>query len=111
MEPYRTNHFELYVNNIDDIRLNTKDVKCSKSAQKSTVVAKVYLTEQNYATIESLSNDDIYKIRLVLYSSDGSLRKDFIESDMKLVSKSCDLSYESSEPIIVYLTFESVYWM
>lgn len=106
---YRTNHYELYVDDLDSIRLNiTKTDYTIDDVSNVTVTAAVLLTTKNYSIVKSLEPGTMHHIRLKLYSPDASQNDDIVSQDMCLVSKSINLMYDTCKLLEMNLTFKTV---
>lgn len=105
---YRTNHYELYVDDLDSIRLNiTKTNYVIDDASNITLTAAVLLTTGNYSLIKSLEPGTTHHVRLRLYSPDASQKDDVISKVMYLASKSINLMYDKCELLEMNLTFKA----
>ena len=74
LEPYRTNHFEIYIDDIDEFRLACNKVYFS-TGYTDKIIAKFYLTDD---IVSRLINNPAYEldtahhVKIVLYSNDCS---------------------------------------
>lgn len=108
-ESFRTNHFELKIDDKDYLRLSCAKIDTRVDDHGVNLLASFYLTNQTRVLFEStlfrIGSD--HTIEVLLYSPDGSktIKSGKTTAKIKSISYKCD--YSISEPILVEVLFRS----
>lgn len=108
-ESFRTNHFELKIDDKDYLRLSCAKIDTRVDNHGVNLLASFYLTNQTRVLLEStlfrIGSD--HTIEVLLYSPAGSktIKSGKTTAKIKSISYKCD--YSMSEPILVEVLFRS----
>lgn len=108
-EAFRSNHFELRVDDKDYLRLSCAKIDTKVDDHGVNLLASFYLTNQTRALLEStlFRIGSVHTIEVLLYSPDSSkiIKSGKTTAKIKSISYKCDSSI--SEPLLVEVLFRS----
>lgn len=107
---FRTNHFELNVDDKDYLRLSCAKIDTKIDDQGVTLFASFNLTDQTRALLDStlFKIGSIHTVETLLHSQDGSkiIKSGKAKAKIESIRYKCD--YIVSEPILVEVLFRSI---
>ena len=107
---FRTNHFELNVDDKDYLRLNCAKIDTKIDDRGVTLFASFYLTDQTRTLLDStlFKIGSIHTVETLLHSQDGSKIIKSGKAKVKIESIRYKCDYIVSEPILVEVLFRSI---
>lgn len=107
LEPYRTNHFEIYIDDVDEFRLACDKVYFS-TGYTDKVIAKFYLTNDVVSLLinnPAYELDTFHHVRIVLYSNDGNKQTILYDDKIIIKEKRIYLDASKSDSLMITVIF------
>ena len=109
-EDFRTDHFELKIDDKDYLRLNCAKIDTKVDDRGVNLLASFYLTDQTSVLLDSIlfKIGSIHGVEILLYSPDKSKIIKSGKADFKIDSISYKCDYTVSKPILIEVLFRSI---
>lgn len=109
-EDFRTDHFELKIDDKDYLRLNCAKMDTRVDDRGVNLLASFYLTDQTSVLLDSIlfKIGSIHAVEILLHSPDKSKTIKSGKAAFKIESISYKCDYTVSEPILIEVLFRTV---